>query len=596
MQKEKIVLINDLSPGDVLIMTVALRSLHKAYPEQYITDVRSPCQEIFENSPYVTPLAAKDKNKEHLAIETLKKNENHPAIVIQDINGDDMKYIISHYPEIHRSKMTGLPFVDGHRMFLEKQLNISIPRSGMKPDIFLSEKEKDTFPDFILNIYNEPYWIINAGIKNDYTLKYYSHYQEVVDLLKDEIQFVQVGHASHNHPPLKGVVDWRGKTTLRELFVLSYHAEGALCCVTMQMVIMAAFGKPCVVVAGAREGVRWQLNPDHQFLYRNGAMKCAPYDGCWKSKLEQCDFKSDSGQPMCLELIKPEEIARAIQLYYLGGRLTPNHLTTSERWYEKKDKDVEVAKAIDINYADKKEEMKKIMNEQANDDLHKMPTEISLKPADFFGNPEMQKYATAAIMNTLRILKKNNPDDTYLEAYYWHYEKQGDKFTDLYHFLWWLGANVNPKRILEIGCRTGVSICQLLSACMYYDKIERIILCDNFSEIGNQGVVLDNIQYLNIPINKIEFLIGDSLELIPKINEDFDFILVDAGHDKAYATADLTNAADLIALNGYIAFDDLTPDGCSLQDVWDSFKAIYKDIFSFSETQNGKGLGIARRI
>jgi hypothetical protein len=294
-----------------------VRSLHKAYPDRFETDVRSPAQEIFYNSPYITKFTAKDPRIEHEAIETLKRNEAHPPIEVEGIHGNKAKYVIAHYPEIHRSGMTGLPFVDGHRMFLEKQLGVAIPRSGMKPDIFFSQDELN-LPRKV----KEPYWIINAGIKTDYTLKFYPHYQEVVYLLKDEIRFVQVGHEAHNHPPLKGVIDMRGKTpSLRDLFLLSHYADGSINCVTMQMVIMATLEKPCVVVAGAREGVRWQLNPNHQFIYRNGVMKCAPYDGCWRSKLEDCDFKSKEGNPMCLELIAPEEIARAVRLYYLGGRL-----------------------------------------------------------------------------------------------------------------------------------------------------------------------------------------------------------------------------------------------------------------------------------
>ena len=584
MTKEKVVLINDLSPGDILIMTAALRSLHKAYPNKYITDVRSPSNEIFHNSPYLTPLIAKDKAIEQKAIEILKKDENHPPINVEDINGDDMKYIISHYPEIHRSSMTGLPFVDGHRMFLEKQLNIPIPRSGMKPDIFLSKKEiEDDRPKTGMR-----YWIINAGIKNDYTLKYYSHYQEVVDLLKDEIQFVQVGHAAHNHPALNNVIDMRGKTTLRELFALSYHADGAVCCVTMQMVIMAALSKPCVVVAGAREGVRWQLNPGHQFLYRNGVMKCADYDGCWRSKLEQCEFRADNGHPMCLELIEPQEVARAVRLYYLGGRLEKK-----ENTIETREKITEQEPIIPNNEGTVNNTSSEIKQTTYYDDNGAI---VSLDPLTFFRHKSGHKWATAAIFNTLRILKKINPDDKYLEAYYWHYNKRQDIFTDLYHFLWWFGANHTPKKILEIGSRTGISICQLLSSVMFYEKIEKIVLCDNFSEIGSPEIILRNLEYLNIPTDKVEFIVGDSLEEIPKLTEKFDYILVDGCHDKPYATADLENVVDLINVGGYIAMDDLTPDGCSLQDVWDGFKVDNESTFVFSETHCGKGLGVARRL
>jgi hypothetical protein len=168
--------------------------------------------------------------------------------------------------------------------------------------------------------YEGPYWIINAGIKNDYTLKYYPYYQEVINLLKSRVQFVQVGQLEHDHPALENVIDMRGKTDLRKLFRLSYHAEGSVNCVSLQMVIMSAFEKPCVVVAGGREGVRWQIYPDHRYLYTNGALDCARYDGCWKSKRKECVNLVDD-IPLCMKLIRPEDVVRAVELYYDGGRL-----------------------------------------------------------------------------------------------------------------------------------------------------------------------------------------------------------------------------------------------------------------------------------
>jgi predicted O-methyltransferase YrrM len=211
------------------------------------------------------------------------------------------------------------------------------------------------------------------------------------------------------------------------------------------------------------------------------------------------------------------------------------------------------------------------------------------------GNHEI---VTSCIINILRILKKNNPNDGYLESYYWHMNKNKEKFFDMYHFLWWLGSNIEPQRVLEIGCRTGMSICQLLSAYRHYNRILDVVLCDNFSEIGSPEIVLNNLKYLNIPTDRVQFKVGSSLDELPKLieaNAKFDYILVDGCHDKPFALADLNNAKQLIDLNGYIAFDDLTPDGCSLQDVWDQFKGENSDKFEFFENKNGKGLGVAKK-
>jgi predicted O-methyltransferase YrrM len=362
------------------------------------------------------------------------------------------------------------------------------------------------------------------------------------------------------------------------------------------MVIMAALSKPCVVLSGAREGVRWQLNPDHRFLYMNGAMKCATYDGCWKSKLEECVFKSPAGQPMCMELIRPEDVARAVELYYLGGRLKLES-NKPEILFSGKEKKMEEKKnegpaILDLNLTVTGNTGKKAVIIDVNNDI-KME-EIP----EFYRAPQVN----SAIFNTLRILKKLSPTDTYLEAYLGHYAKRKETFMDTYHFMWFIGSVVKPRRILEIGSRTGISICQLLSAFVDHSIIENIVLCDLFNDgLCTPELVFKNLQHLNIPTDKVKFLLGDSLTQIPAYmlrypDSKFDYILVDGCHDKDYARQDLANAVNLLDVGGYILFDDITEDGCSLQDVWDQFKELNKANFIFGENHDGKGIGYARRL
>ena len=292
--KRGIILRNRLSPGDVLVMSVAIRALHDAHGNKFYIDVDTPCNEIFENSPFLTKL-------------------NGVGQVI------DM-----HYPEINKSGASGRHFSDGHRKYLETVLDLEIPRVGLLPDVFLTQDEK-LWPSPVLKHtgYDGKYWVINAGSKSDYTLKQYHRWQEVVDLWASkfpDVKLVQVGQAEHNHKPLSGAIDLRGKTGIRDLFRVIEKAEGVLSCVSFAMHIAAALEKPCVVVAGGREGTRWELYPSHRFLYTNGTMDCALYDGCWQSKTEECKHLV-SGVPLCMDMIRPEDIVRAMELYYLGGVL-----------------------------------------------------------------------------------------------------------------------------------------------------------------------------------------------------------------------------------------------------------------------------------
>ncbi len=124
----------------------------------------------------------------------------------------------------------------------------------------VSELEKSWYSQ-IEEITGEPtpFWIVMAGGKPDYTIKWWStqRYQAVVDNFEGKILFVQCGEADHHHPALRGAIDLRGKTDLRQFVRLLYHAQGVLCPVTLAMHLAAAVEtrpgmpkkRPCVVVA-----------------------------------------------------------------------------------------------------------------------------------------------------------------------------------------------------------------------------------------------------------------------------------------------------------------------------------------------------------
>jgi len=177
------------------------------------------------------------------------------------------------------------------------------------------------------------------------------------------------------------------------------------------------------------------------------------------------------------------------------------------------------------------------------------------------------KVVNSAIFNTLRILKKKNPGDTYLENYQAHYEKRGDTFVDVYHLLWYIGAVIQPRRIMEIGCRTGISIAQLLSAAHYFP--EKVVLFDLFGDgFISPELVKIGLNYLSINTDNIEFIVGDSLVTVPQYKESnfgqrFDYILVDGCHEKNVALADLINVVPLVDTGGIILFDDIGEDGCN---------------------------------
>ena len=209
----------------------------------------------------------------------------------------------------------------------------------------------------------------------------------------------------------------------------------------------------------------------------------------------------------------------------------------------------------------------------------------------------MIKIPNEVIFAILRIIKRGNPGDLYYEAYQGHLAKRKETFFDLYHFNWSWAIEHKPRTILEIGTRTGISLCQLLSAYIDHSQIERIVCCDLFNDgFISPALVMHNLKLVGVPqatIDKVEFFVGDSKLMVPAIQGKFDYILVDGDHSKEGARIDLDNVYPLITEGGVIVFDDIGPDGMDLLDVWQAFMYKHTEEFVWEENINGKGLAWA---
>lgn len=317
MFMRKLILQNFQSPGDIVMLTAAIRDLHLSFPGQFLTDVRTPCPALFEHSPYITPLNETDS---------------------------DVTRIHCEYPLIHRSNTAPFHFIHGFTQFLSQRLEVQIQPSVFRGDIHLSHEEKHWHSQ-VREITGEdtPFWLVFAGGKLDFTNKWWDHqrYQQVVNHFSDRIQFVQVGEMNHHHPALENVIDLRGKTDLRQLIRLVHHSAGVLGPVSLGMHLAAAVeAKPgypvnraCVVVAGGREPSQWEAYPHHQFIHTNGALSCCANGGCWKSRVTPLGDGDEKDRPenlcmdvvghlpRCMDMISAEEVIRRIELYYTGGAL-----------------------------------------------------------------------------------------------------------------------------------------------------------------------------------------------------------------------------------------------------------------------------------
>ena len=305
---EKLILHIPLSPGDILTATAAVESLHATYPGRYQVAVRCGTPAIWEHNPHITTIADGDGRR------------------------IDLKY-----PLIQRSNALLNHFLAGYTDDLASQLELPLKLTTNRPHLYLSEDEKQ-WRNQVRDRWSEqlvgrdiPFWLINAGIKSDFTTKQWpvEYFQEVVNSTRGRIQWVQIGSMEHNHPDLSGVLDLRGRTDARQLIRLVYHAQGGLGPSTYLQHLMAAWEKPYVCLLGGREPVAWVQYPMQITLHTIGSpsLPCCRNAACWKSRVVPIGVaateqnKSLCKQPVlggirpiaaCMAKIQPQEVLQVL--------------------------------------------------------------------------------------------------------------------------------------------------------------------------------------------------------------------------------------------------------------------------------------------
>lgn len=329
---EPVVIRNTQSPGDIIVLTTAIRDINATYPGRF-----------------------------RFGIDTIERSiwAHNPAI---DMSLRAGRKIVAKYPLVHQSNQQKVHFMWGFIDYLNQQLRTDAKLLDFRPALYLNEGEKKD-PPFGLQ---KPYWVFASGGKRDFTAKWWDpdEWQKVVSSMSKWMHMVQVGGGSHVHPPLDGVTNLVGRTSMRDLFRLIYHAEGVMCVVTCLMHIAAAFNRPCVVVAGGREPYYWEAYthegrlvnmrrgqpmwkpPEkddfipHRFLHtvgtapdNLGTLQCCDHHGCWSGRVgvkpprdrhRYCkDYLDRGGRnlPRCLSMITHEHVLHNVEWYYENGIL-----------------------------------------------------------------------------------------------------------------------------------------------------------------------------------------------------------------------------------------------------------------------------------
>jgi ADP-heptose:LPS heptosyltransferase len=312
--------------GDTVVMTALVRDLALAYPGQFDIFVHTNLPDIWRNNPYCRDVIALRASADRVVK-------------------------LDYGKTLHRQKYETVHFLAAFHRDVQLQMGLTVPTLRPYGDIHLTQTETDTAVAGL----PPRYWVVVAGYKDDYPAKAWptAYWQETVDALAGlGIACVQVGklenqNLRHHHAPLRGVVDHRGRTDVRQLAAVISRADGVICGITGAMHIAAALQRPCVVVAGGREAWYWEayvrenaglpladtLTVPHRYLHSGGTLLCAKHHGCWKNRFVLAPGKehddvcynaskaTGSLASKCLADIKPELVVESVLTYYLDGTL-----------------------------------------------------------------------------------------------------------------------------------------------------------------------------------------------------------------------------------------------------------------------------------
>jgi|GEM_PF-1481691 len=332
---KKIIFHNRQAIGDILMMTTGIRDFAKAFPDTKIK-VESTAMHIWDNNPNICRDTwdgeLLDPKKEKISdTEIPAKTQELAKIALK--TDKVLKVYIGPAKATNASNRMDNHFANAYRLSIQHMLGIEFDQGPIRPDIYMSQKEYDATP-----IIKPPYWLITAGEKGDWTAKTYPFkvWQKFVANNKD-MTFVQLGQEGHKHPKLSGgnVINFIGKTQdrntgIRDIFNLFLNCEGSIGLVSFQMHLAAAFNLPTITIAGAREPVWFTRYPGQQYLATDGCLPCTITNNdsptaCWVCDASaRCKYiKNVGGQdvPLCASIINLQDIQRAYDQYYEGGRL-----------------------------------------------------------------------------------------------------------------------------------------------------------------------------------------------------------------------------------------------------------------------------------
>lgn len=136
-----------------------------------------------------------------------------------------------------------------------------------------------------------------------------------------------------------------------------------------------------------------------------------------------------------------------------------------------------------------------------------------------------------------------------------------------------LSHMIQPKRILEIGTYTGYSALCFAEGLAENGKVITIDVNEELSDLVNEFIQKANMT------EKVFPMIGDALQIIPTLDEEFDIVFIDA--DKKNYVNYYNLVFDKVKPGGYIIADNVLWSGKVLED-YEKLDASTKVIMDYN--------------
>ena len=156
----------------------------------------------------------------------------------------------------------------------------------------------------------------------------------------------------------------------------------------------------------------------------------------------------------------------------------------------------------------------------------------------------IEKYIEDYSTNVSRVLQQNYRE-TNLTTFYPQMlsGKVQAKFLEM------ICRMINPERVLEIGTFTGYSAIAMAAGLSENGKLFTIEVNEEMETIIKKYISLAGMD------DKIELRLGDALQIIPRLNETFDLVFIDADKEQYVDYYELS--MDKLRAGGFILVDNV---------------------------------------